>query len=153
MKSISLILVLIQVIVALPAYAQQSSINDSEILRKIEELGLKANCTPICGNPTCCIALQREVRVPACVFDSQPPPGANKDMLEAGGIYLMEEAAITQNITQCERQGGNIAFDNEDLTGVIEQELEEIGFDERAVCCWQCGPDNSAACCGYCSQR
>jgi hypothetical protein len=106
-------------------------------------------CVAICGNPTCCLA--SAVGIPTCKINAPVTKLLSKSTNAESIIKQCDKPAVGAKTVI----GGFEALKVSDanvVSGAFEAYSKSPLSVTFGVCCWSCGPEGTAACCGYCSQ-
>lgn len=135
-----------------PVGAQQFDVQErfdpAQTLGFIESFVDRANCTPICGNPTCCIAFEQRVvtHVSKQSFDEF------RQRVQAAGLSIQQfvSAATSDNNLYLEmgfEPVTDIAKAEADAQFLMS-EAQELGISLACTPC--CSPCGDTVCCGGC---
>ena len=135
-----------------PVVAQQINVEDrfdpAQTLEFVQGMVTRANCTPICGNPTCCIAFEQQIPTHVGLLSFEEFQTRVQDL----GLSIHQFASAVESDDSLYSTVGL-----QPVTDPVEASSEAAWLMNRAqdmginlscrVCCNQCG---SLVCCGGC---
>ena len=152
LRSVVLLSVVSLLLSASPVHAQDHDIeerfNPSHALEFIQNLAKTADCTPLCGNPVCCIAFQQKIVTHVGDFSLEEFDQRLQGVGYSREKFLHAAQADENLYSQVDLEP---CVDPGETSQKVDQLIEaaaELDMEMKCYpCCYPCG---TLTCCGVC---